>query len=384
MLVGVGAILTAAFITNNISKKFGVPSLLLYLMLGFFFGNGGDGGFVFDRPDLVERCAEMALGLILFKGGYEFRHDLWKRPRVLFEGVTLALLGTLLTALLTATAAHFVLGWSWLEAMLLGAVLSSTDAAAVFSVFQSSGLRTTDDTMEVLELESSTNDPLAYGLVVGLIAANLEPPLQLGLLVWTVVQGLVLGLIVGGLIGGVMLLLTRVIQYSSGRGEILTLAVLTSALGLAELTGANPLITAFAAGVVLSSRRKVPGDFWGPLVSLSEVVLFLLLGLQVFPDTLAVYFDEALVVTLILMFVARPVSVFLISPLFKPGWKRCCFISWAGLRGASPIVFGLLPMISGVAKAQEIFSTVFAVVVVSVLIQGTSLEWVGRKLGLTD
>jgi len=384
LLVGVGALLTAAFITNNISKKFGVPSLLLYLTLGFFFGNGGDGGFVFDRPELVERCAEMALGLILFKGGYEFRHGLWKRPRVLMEGVTLALLGTLLTALVTAAAAHFILGWNWLEAMLLGAVLSSTDAAAVFSVFQSSGLRTADDTMEVLELESSTNDPLAYGLVVGLIAANLHPPLQLGHLVWTVVQGLFLGLVVGGLIGVVMLLLTRVIQYSSGRGEILTLAVLTSALGLAELTGANPLITAFAAGVVLSSRRKVPGDFWGPLVSLSEVVLFLLLGLQVFPDTLGVYVDEALIVTFVLMFVARPVSILLISPFFRPGLKRGLFISWAGLRGASPIVFGLLPLIDGVSKAQEIFSTVFTVVVVSVLIQGTTLEWVGRKLGLTD
>lgn len=326
----------------------------------------------------------MALGLILFKGGYEFRHGLWKRPRVLLEGVTLALLGTLLTALLTATAAHFLLGWGWLQAMLLGAVLSSTDAAAVFSVFQSSGLKTTDDTMEVLELESSTNDPLAYGLVVGLIAANLSPPLEVGLLVMTVVKGLLLGLIVGGLVGLVILFLTRMIQYSSGRGEVLTLAVLTSALGLAELTGANPLITAFAAGVVLSSRRKVPGDFWGPLVSLSEVVLFLLLGLQVFPSTLAIYLDEALIVTLVLMFVARPVAVLLISPFFRPGLKRGLFISWAGLRGASPIVFGLLPLIDGVSKAHEIFSTVFTVVVVSVLIQGTTLEWVGRKLGLTD
>ncbi|MCA9781011.1 MAG: cation:proton antiporter, partial [Candidatus Eremiobacteraeota bacterium] len=293
MLVGVGALLTAAFITNNISRKFGVPSLLLYLALGFFFGNGGDGGFVFDNPDLVERCAEMSLGLILFKGGYEFRHGLWKRPRVLLEGFSLALIGTLLTALVTAAATHFILGWNWLEAMLMGAVLSSTDAAAVFSVFQTSGIQSTDDTMEVLELESSTNDPLAYGLVVGLIAANLHPPLDVGLLFGTVLKGLVLGLLVGAFIGVVMLVLTRVIKYSSGRGEILTLAVLTSALGLAELTGANPLITAFAAGVVLSTRRKVPGEFWGPLVSLSEVVLFLLLGLQVFPDTLYDYIHEA-------------------------------------------------------------------------------------------
>jgi potassium/hydrogen antiporter len=382
VLVVIGALLTAAFITNNVSRKFGLPSLLLYLMLGFFFGNGGKGDFLFDQPELVERCAELALGLILFKGGYEFRHSLWSRPKVLAEGVTLALLGTLFTALLTATAAHFMLSWPWLESLLLGAVLSSTDAAAVFSVFQSSELQTTHDTMEVLELESSTNDPLAYGLVVGLIAALMHPPLHLNHLVSGVMSGLGLGLLVGGGVGLLMVFTTMVVKRSSGREDLMMLAVLTSALGLAQLTGANPLITAFTAGVVLSSQREVKGEFWGPFVALSEVVLFLLLGLQVFPKVLWSHLPEALLITLVLMFFSRPIAVLAISPFFVPDLKRSLFISWAGLRGASPIVFGLLPKIEGAPKSQEIFATVFAVVLVSVLIQGTTLGLAARKLGL--
>lgn len=385
VLIGSGALLTAAFITNNLSRRFGIPSLLVYLMLGFCFGNGGNGDFLFDRPTLVERCAELALGLILFKGGFEFRHSLWKKPKVLAEGVTLALVGTLLTALLTALAAHLLMGWHWVESLLLGAVLSSTDAAAVFSVFQASELRTKHDTMEVLELESSTNDPLAYGLVVALIAAIIHPPFHLGHLVWTIVLGLALGLLVGCAVGFVMSLATRLVKHATGRAELMTLAVLTSAMGLAQITGANPLITAFTAGVVLSGRNKVEGgEFWGPFVALSEVLLFLLLGLQVFPSVLWKHLPEALLITAVLMFFSRPVAVLAVSSFFVPNVKRGLFISWAGLRGASPIVFGLLPMIDGVPKSQEIFATVFAVVLVSVLVQGTTLEPAARKLGLVE
>lgn len=383
-LVAIGAILTAAFFTTRLSNRFGVPSLLLYLFLGFFLGNGGDGDFLFDQPLLVQRCADLALGLILFKGGYEFRHSLWKRPRVLAEGLSLALLGTLMTALITAAAAHFFLGWNWLESMLLGAVLSSTDAAAVFAAFGSSGMRTKHDTMEVLELESSTNDPLAFALAVGFVVALLNPPLQIGSLIFNVVGGLLLGMVVGAMIGLIMTGLTRLVGSESEHSELLTLAVLTSALGLAQLTGANPLITAFSAGVVLSSRKKVGGHFWGPLVSLAEVVLFLLLGLQVFPQVLWAHLEEALLITVVLMFLSRPLAVLLISTPFKPSLKRGLFLSWAGLRGASPIVFGLQPMIAGVPKAQEIFATVFAVVVVSVLIQGSTLVKVGQWLGCME
>ena len=381
-LVGTGGLLTAAFVTHNLSRKAGIPSLLLYLLLGLAFGNGGPDDFLFDQPELVERCAELALGLILFKGGYEFRHNLWGRPKVLSEGVVLALFGTLFTALLTAAVTYFLLDWHWLECLLMGAVLSSTDAAAVFSVFQSSDLKTTGDTMEVLEIESSTNDPLAYGLVVALIAAMMHPPLHIGRLTWGVFSGLFVGLAVGAAVGLLMVGATMFVKRSCGRGDLMTLAVLTSALGLAELTGGNPLITAFTAGVVLSSRREVKGEFWGPFVALSEVVLFLLLGLQVFPQTLWNYLPEALLITLVLMFFSRPVAVLLISPFFVPNMKRSLFISWAGLRGASPIVFGLLPVIAGVPKSQEIFATVFAVVVVSVLIQGTTLGALAHRLGL--
>jgi potassium/hydrogen antiporter len=384
VLVGTGALLTAAFITTNLSRRFGLPSLLLYLGLGLFLGNGGAHDFLFDDPKLVERCAELALGLILFKGGYEFRQSLWKKPRVLCEGVALAIIGTLLTALVTATAVRYCFGWGWLEAMLLGSVLSSTDAAAVFSVFKSSGLRTRKHSMEVLELESSTNDPLAYGLVVGLVGALQGPDFTLRDFVLLVTKGLCFGLVVGGIVGFVLLGLTRLVRQRKGTAELLWLAVLTSALGLAELTGANPLITAFMAGVVLSTGKEDEGDFWGPLVVLSEVVLFLLLGLQIFPAVLWQNLGPALLVTAFLVLVSRPLAVFAVSPFFEKDLRRSLFISWAGLRGASPIVFGLLPVIAGVPKAQEIFATVFAVVVVSVLLQGTTLQVVAKKLDVAE
>lgn len=384
VLIGTGLLLSAAFITSNLSRRFGLPSLLLYLGLGLAFGNGGQNDFLFDNPKLVERAAELALGLILFKGGYEFRHHLWSQPKILSEGLGLAFVGTLVTALVTATAAKFFLAWTWLEALLLGSVLSSTDAAAVFSVFASSGLKTSKDTMPVLELESSTNDPLAYGLVLGLLAAMQGPGVTIWVIGGMVVKGLFLGLLVGGGIGFVMLGLTRLVHPKSETTELLWLAVLTSALGLAEVTGANPLITAFASGVVLSARQKVQGEFWGPLVALSEVVLFLLLGLQVFPSVLLANLLPALLITLVLIILSRPLAVLLVSHALRTDIKRTFFISWAGLRGASPIVFGLLPIIAGVPKAAEIFSTVFLVVVVSVLVQGTSLGWVAKTLGLME
>ena len=384
VLICIGALLTAAFITTNLSQRFGIPSLLLYLGLGIFIGNGGPSDFLFDDPKRVERAAELALGLILFKGGYEFRHSLWKKQRVLLEGVSLAVGGTLLTALFTSLAAHFLLGWSWLESWLLGSVLSSTDAAAVFSVFASSGLRTKNHEMEVLELESSTNDPLAYGLVMGIIAAFESGAFSLWELSTTVLEGLLFGLIVGGVVGLILVVLTGFVGQKQGTLELLWLAVLTSALGLAELTAANPLITAFAAGVVLSSKRDVQVDFWGPLVVLSEVVLFLLLGLQSFPNLIFQHAEIALLITFWLMLVSRPLAVLAISPFFRRDFKRSLFISWAGLRGASPIVFGLLPVIADVPRAQEVFATVFTVVVVSVSIQGTTLSAVARKLGVVS
>jgi cell volume regulation protein A len=344
-----------------------------------FFGNGGKNDFLFDDPKTVERVAELALGLILFKGGYEFRHTLWKTPKVLAEGVVLAIVGTLCTALLTAVATKFLFSWNWLESLLLGAVLSSTDAAAVFSIFATTGLKTKKYTAEVLELESSTNDPLAYGLVVGLIAAIQGPSFDSVDVIVLVVQGLLLGLLVGAGVGLLMSGLTQFVPEREGTAELLWLAVLTSALGLAELSGANPLITAFTAGVVLSSRKKYQCDFWGQLVVLSEVVLFLLLGLQSFPKVLLHNLGHALAITAFLLFVSRPVAVFALSSWFDRDPRRSLFISWAGLRGASPIVFGLLPLIAGVDRAEEIFATVFAVVLVSVLLQGTTLGW-GAKL----
>lgn len=382
MLIGIGGILTAAFITSNLSGRFGVPSLLLYLLLGVLFGNGGDHDFLFDEPRFVEHCSELSLGLILFKAGYEFDHGLWRRPRVLAEGLSLALFGTLFTALLTALAAHLFLGWPWLDSLLLGAVLSSTDAAAVFSVFQSTKLKTGKDTMEVLETESSTNDPLAFALVAGLVAASQRPELGVSYISLLVAQGLLLGILVGAAVGFMMTVLARYVQEHEGTSELLWLAVLTSGLGVAELVGANPLITAFTSGVVLSSRRTVPGRFWGPFVALAEVSLFVLLGLQVFPDVLWSHVGKATLITLALVFVSRPLAVMVVSSPFHRDLKRSLFLSWAGLRGASPIVFGLMPLIGGVPQAGEIFATVFVVVVVSVLLQGTSLPWVAARLGL--
>lgn len=383
-LIGVGALLTAAFITTNLSRKFGLPSLLLYLALGLLFGNGGEGDFLFDDPILVERCAELALGFILFKGGYEFRQALWKKPKVLAEGLTLALVGTLLTAFLTGAATHVCLGWSWLDSFLLGAVLSSTDAAAVFSIFQNSGLTTKKNSTEVLELESSTNDPLAYALVAGLVLAHSQAQFSISAVFFVIGKGLVLGLLVGGAVGWLMLQLTKLMSDSTGAVELLWLAVLTSALGLAEISGANPLITAFSAGVVLSTQRPVEGAFWGPLVSLSEVVLFLLLGLQSFPATLIKNIGPGLLITAFLICVSRPIAVLAVSTWYEADVRRNLFLSWAGLRGASPIVFGLLPLIAGLERASQTFAIVFVVVLVSVLIQGTSLSWMAHKLRIAE
>lgn len=384
VLVGVGALLTTAFITTNLSRKFGLPSLLLYLGLGLLFGNGGPDDFLFDYPDVVERVAESALGLILFKGGYKFRHELWGKPKVLSEGLTLALLGTLLTALITALFVRMALGWAWAEALLLGAILSSTDAAAVFGVFANKKLNAVNHEVEVLELESSTNDPLAYGLVAGLILVLSGQDMSVAKFVGTVMTELFLGFLVGGTVGLIMLGLTKVTGQKRGSAEILWLAVLTSALGCAELAGANPLITAFTAGVVLSSKATDEINFWGPLVALSEVVLFLLLGLQVFPNAVRDHAGEALMVTLVLVFISRPLAAIPICALFCRDVRRGVFISWAGLRGASPIVFGLLPVIANVPRCHQIFAIVFCVVVFSVLAQGTTIGWAASKLGLGD
>lgn len=385
MFVLGAALLLLGVLASKMSTKLGIPALVLFLAGGMLAGSEGIGGIPFDDFDLARVIGTATLAFILFAGGLD---SSWTTIRsVLWKGVSLSTLGVLLTTLVVALSTRLLLGLAWIEALLLGAIVASTDAAAVFGLLRARGLQLRGRLTPLLELESGSNDPMAIFLTFALTALALDPTSPWLPLLGTFAVQMTLGAAVGIAFGiGWSYLINRIRLEYDGLYPVLTLALVMGVFGVASVIGGNAFLATYAAGVALGSRKFVHRlaliQFHDGIAWLMQITMFITLGLLVFPSQLLPIVWSGLAVSLVLVFIARPVAVFLSLLFARMSVREKAFVSWVGLRGAVPIVLATIPVTAGVPGSTAFFNIVFFVVVVSVVLQGMSIPWVARALGV--
>jgi cell volume regulation protein A len=386
LLAAIGLLLALAGLASPVSSRLGVPVLVVFLALGMLAGSEGLGGIPFDDYALAFRLGTIALVLILFDGGLNTSRTVLRRAAV--PATLLATLGVVATAGLV-TAAGLALGLTPPVAVLIGAVVSSTDAAAVFAVLRSSGVRLRESTAATLEVESGANDPMAVFLTVVATEYALGAALGPGRTAALFLQQFAVGA-AGGVAAGVAarFVLSRVHLPAAGLYPVLTVALAFLSFGLTTLLGGSGFLAVYATGIVLASGALPYGAgvrrVHDALAWLSQIVMFTLLGLLVFPSRLLPNVGEGFALAAVLAFVARPLAVWAVTaPLRMPRAERL-FVSWVGLRGAVPIILAAYPVVRGVPGGDELFHLVFFAVLVNSFVPGATVAWLARRLGLAD
>ncbi len=382
VLLTAGALLLVGMAASGLAERLRVPGGLLLLGIGMAVGDDGLGWIRFDDTDLAQSVALAALALILFEGGLSTRRD--ELRSALGPALALATAGVVITAGVVAAVVHLAFGVETTTSLLVGAVVASTDAAAVFASLR--GAPVPARSARILSAESGLNDPVAALLTVGVLEAWRQDPTALDWVSFGVVQ-LAGGAAVGIGIGWVA---AAVIRRQHGRRtlspEVLTLAVAGLAYGGAAVLGASGLLAAYLAGVVLGDRtprqRLSLIAFHRSLATAAEVGLFLILGLLIFPSELGPVAGRGLIVAAALVLVARPLAVVACLLPFRTPKEELAIVSWAGLRGAVPIVLATYPITEDVPGGRFVLNVVFFVVLVSVALQGTTVATVARRLGL--
>ncbi len=382
MLIG-SVLLLISIVAGKTTYRFGVPTLILFVLVGMLAGSDGIGGLVFEDPKLAQFIGIVALNFILFSGGLDtsFRSI---RP-VLAQGIVLSTLGVLLTTILVGLFIHLILDFTLYEGLLLGAIVSSTDAAAVFSILRSKNLALKSNIRPTLELESGSNDPMAYFLTIAMLGLVMEPEKSLLTIIPFFFQQILLGVLCGFLFGKLSRTMINRIEISfEGLYPVLAIALMFMTFSLTNFVGGNGFLAIYLCGVYLGNHKlihkKTILKVFDGLAWLMQIVLFLTLGLLVFPKQLMAISGIAIIISLFLVLVARPLSVFISLSFFKMKLRRRLYISWVGLRGAVPIVFATYPLLAGIDKANIIFNIVFFVSLTSVLLQGTTLSVIARWL----
>ena len=384
MLLLCGAVLVACILASRLSQRAGVPALLLFMALGMLFGSDGLVHIPFDDFGAAEQICSAALIFIMFYGGFGTR---WEAARpAAAKAVVLSTLGVAVTALLTALFCRFALGFTPLASFLTGAVISSTDAASVFSILRSKKLGLRYHTASLLELESGSNDPVSYMLTV--IALSLMGAGEGGNLLWMVFAQLAFGVILGLAVAWLSIQVLRRLTLSDGLDSIFVVAAALLAYALPAAVGGNGYLGTYLAGILLGNSRiphKAPlVHFFDGLTGLAQILIFFLLGLLAFPRQLPGVLLPAVAIGLFLTLVARPAAVFLLLAPFKCRPRQCLLVSWAGLRGAASIVFAIMAVAGGAETGNDLFHIVFCISLLSVAVQGSLLPLVARRLDMVD
>jgi cell volume regulation protein A len=369
--------------TIKLSNRFGIPSLVLFLAIGMLAGSDGLGGITFDNPPLVRSLGITALALILFSGGLDTE---WSAIRpIMWQGVSLSTIGVLITALLIGMFVAWVQGFSFLEGLLLGAIVSSTDAAAVFMVLRARKTKIPRRLIQLLEFESGSNDPMAVVLTIALIRLLVEPSTSFGELVLFFVMQMGVGTVIGIAMGEIMRRSFNALDLElEGIYPVLSVALALLTYGLTDYLDGSGFLAVYLAGLVMARKpfthQQSVLRFHDGLAWLMQVTMFLALGLQVFPSRLVPIAWVGLLVSLFLIFIARPVSVHAALAFSAVSLREQTLVAWAGLRGAVPIILATFPLVAGIEKADVIFHLVFFIALTSVVMQGTAIPWLTRLL----
>jgi cell volume regulation protein A len=386
-LIFVGALLIVlSVLAGMVSSRLGAPLLLIFLVLGMLAGEDGILGIHFSDYRSTFAVGSVALAIILFEGGLRTPRSVVRL--VLWPAVSLATIGVLLSALAIAGFAHLLLGLSPLEGVLLGSVLASTDAAAVFMLLHGRGSSVNARISGTLELESGMNDPMAVFLTLLCVQLLQNPDIHAG---WYAFEELLRGMVGGiliGLIGGFALrMMVERLNLTAALYPILIAAAALLIFAGANIIGASGFLAVYLSGMVLARApyraQQVIARFLDGLAWLSQIAMFLLLGLLVTPSKLLADLPYAILIALALILVARPGSVAIALLPFRFSWPERGFIAWVGLRGAVPIFLASIPVLAGLPGAQHYFNVAFVVVLISLLIQGWTIGPAARFLGLT-
>ncbi|HEY4218214.1 MAG TPA: potassium/proton antiporter [Gemmatimonadaceae bacterium] len=385
ILVAVGALLATGVASSRASARLGVPLALFFLVIGVIAGSEGLGGIAFDDYHLTYRAGSTALALILFDGG--LRTPLAGVRAVAAPAVVLATLGVAGTAALTAVAAHFF-GFAWPFAFLIGAIVSSTDAAAVFSVLSATGTQLKRRVGLLLEVESGFNDPMAVILTTTLAANALVPGSLSG---WSLISDVVIEMCIGAVVGFAVgaagrAAVKRLKLPASGLYPAFSLALALLAFGLPTLLHGSGFLGVYVAGLAFGREPLAHGPnlrrVHDSMAWLAQVSMFLMLGLLVFPARVASVAPVGLGLALVIVLVARPVVVALCLAPFRYPPREILYVGLVGLRGAVPIVLATIPVMSGLAAGRQLFDVVFFVTVVGALVPGAVVPWITRTLRL--
>jgi cell volume regulation protein A len=387
IMVGSLLVLVAIF-TSILSFRFGAPLLLVFLLLGLAAGEDGPGGIAFNNNSAAFFIGSLALALILFEAGVQTRRHTLRGAAV--PALVLATLGVVLTALVVALSVRFIFDFGWLESLIVGAIVSPTDAAAVFLLLRVGGITVRERMRATLEVESGSNDPMSIFLtvtLVGLVGIDAADAQAMQQLVGQFLLQMGLGSVLGVLGGIALVQIFNRTNFEAGLYPILALAVALSLFGLTGLAGGSGFLAVYVAGLwvgnaqmrhQVSLRRFSNGVTW-----LAQIAMFLLLGLLATPSQFASVAVPSIILSLVLIFIARPLAIWICLLPFGFSRRELAFVAWVGLRGATSILLSIVPILGGIVVGRDIFNVTFIVVLVSLVLQGWSIKPVARWLGLT-
>lgn len=389
LLVG-SILLFGSILAGKAGGRFGIPALLLFLTVGMLVGSDGilgSSGIAFDDFADTQFIGMLALSVILFSGGMDtVASEI--RP-VMWQGVTLATVGVLMTAGITGVFIYFVSGeLRLIESFLLAATFSSTDSASVFSILRSKKQGLRQRLRPMLELESGSNDPMAYILTILLIGVIQTGGMGVGRAIVMFLYQMGMGVVAGFVLGGMAVWAVNRINFDNrSMYSVLMLAFVFFTFSFTDLIGGNGYLAVYIAGLYIGNQRIVSKrslmTFFDGFTWLFQIVLFLTLGLLVNPSQLLPVLGIGLLISAFMIFVARPLSVFAcLAPFRGTTFKGKLYVSWVGLRGAVPIIFATYPVIAGIEHAEMMFNIVFVVTIVSLVTQGTSVSRMANILGM--
>ena len=385
ILLWVAVLIFVSVVSSKLSDKFAIPTLLLFLTIGMLAGSEGIGGIYFDDAQLAKSIGVVALIFIIFSGGLDTN---WKDTKsVILPGVILSTAGVLMTAVITGFFAVHILKFSLLEGMLLGSIVSSTDAAAVFSVLRSKRISLKQPLKPLLEFESGSNDPMAIFLTVGFISILTVKNMGIAALIPRFMLDMSVGALIGYLMAKfIVFFINRLKLGYEGLYPVIMISLVLLTYVIAVFLKGNGILAVYLVGLMLGKaefpNKKMIMRFHDGLAWLAQIVMFVTLGLLVFPSHIVPLIGAGFFLTFLLMVVARPVSVLLCLLPFNINMRKKVMVAWVGLRGSVPIILATFPFMAGIPQADTIFNIVFFVVIASVFIQGTSIPFLSKILKL--
>lgn len=373
-------------ILNRISSKIGIPVLIAFIGLGMLFGTDGLLKIQLENYDFVEKICSVALIFIMFYGGFGTN---WNEAKpVAAKSIMLSTVGVAATAGLTGIFCYFIMGFPFLESMLVGAVISSTDAASVFSILRSKKLGLKENTASLLEVESGSNDPCSY-MLTAIVLSIMKGDANGGEIAYLIFAQFAYGLALGFAIAfAARFFLQRFTFSTEGFDMAFMLAVAIIAYALPSVINGNGYLSTYIVGIILGNsdikNKKSMVHFFDGVTGLMQILIFFLLGLLSFPSSLPKVFPQALAISLFLMLIARPLVIFGILTPMRCSVKQQLLVSWSGLRGAASIVFAIMAVVSADSLKHDLFHIVFCIVLISITVQGSLIPFMSKVFDMTD